>query len=84
MSPSRAATLQAGRQMLGLTLGELWIAYMRLGGNLAPDSINTYLRGGPEVADHDHDILAQALNEGFIDHDSDHPIAYADELPAHE
>ena len=81
MSPSRADTLQAGREMLGLSLGEVWIAYMRLGGNLPPYAINAYLQGGPEISDHDYNILAQALNEHFLDRENNHPIAYVEDLP---
>lgn len=81
MSSSRVDTLQAGREMLGLSLGELWIAYMRLGGNLPPYVINAYFQGGPEISDHDYDILAHALNEHFLDQESNHPIAYVEDLP---
>ena len=81
MNPSRAEALHAAQSMLGLSLQQLWIDYVRLGGNLPPDDIQAFLDGGPDLSDHDHDVIVQALNEHFIDNHQNHPLSYADELP---
>lgn len=80
MSPNRSEALQAARSMLGLSLQQLWLDYIRLGGSLPPADLNAFLDGGPDPGDHDHDIIVQALNEHFIDNHDDHPLSYADEL----
>ena len=81
MDLSRATALEAARDMLGLTLAQLWLDYLALGGNLPPAAIGAALSGRVGLGDHDHDLLVQALNEYFIDRAQNHPLAYADELP---
>jgi hypothetical protein len=49
---------------------------------MLPEDIQSFLRGERRIADHDHDVLVQALNERFLQGGDDHPLAYADELPA--
>lgn len=78
----RADALDGARRQLGLTVGQLWLECMRLGGNLSPDGLNTYLDGGPELTDYEHDVIAHALNERFSDRDGGRPLAYADQLDA--
>jgi hypothetical protein len=74
--------LEAARDVLELPLAELWLDYLSLGGSLAPATLRSALSGTVVLADHDHDVLVQALNERFGDRDQDHPLAYADELPS--
>lgn len=75
-----ASSLEAARSMLGLTVRELWVDYMRLGGNLSLPAITAALSGRGGLREHDHDVLVQALNEVFLDRGEDHPLSYADEL----
>ena len=84
MDRSHNGALEAARDMLGLTVAELWLAYFGLGGKLWPAAISAALSGDQELGNHDHDLLVQALNDHFIEHDEDHPLAYADELPPTE
>ena len=81
MQPSRAVALAAAQHMLGLSVAQLWLDYLGLGGNLPPAAIGAALAGAITLGDHDHDVLVQALNERFIDRAENHPLAYADELP---
>jgi hypothetical protein len=81
MELSRAAALEAARDVLGLSLPQLWLEYLGLGGNLPPAAIGAALQGRVGLGDHDHDVLVQVLNEHFIDRSLNHPLAYADELP---
>lgn len=82
MSPDRGTALEAARTMLGLSISRLWLDYVRLGGSLPPPLLQAFLAGELDIGDHDHDMVVQALNERFIDQDHNHPLAYADELPA--
>jgi hypothetical protein len=74
--------VQAAREMLSMSLLDLWVDYMGLGGSLLPADIQAFLQGDGRLGDHDHDVLVQALNERFTERGDDHPLAYADELAA--
>lgn len=65
--------------MLGLTLAELWLDYVGLGGSLPHSEIRAFMGGRRSISDYNHDLLAQALNEHFLESGSDHPLPYADE-----
>ena len=66
--------------MLGLSLMELWFDYVGMGGSLTPNELRTRLAGSGELDDRQHDFLAQALNERFLDRDENYPLAYVSEL----
>lgn len=68
--------------MLSLSVLDLWVDYVGLGGSLLPTEIEAFLLGDRRLGDHDHDVLVQALNERFLERGDDHPLAYADELAA--
>jgi hypothetical protein len=59
-----------------MTLNELWSAYISLGGSASPLEMETYVFGTTEPIRKQHDILAQALNERFMDLGLDHPTPY--------
>jgi hypothetical protein len=80
MNVRRAVAVETARTMLDLSLIELWIDYFALGGSRSPAHIQAFLTDEHPLADHDHDLLVQALNERFIDRGGDHPLDYADEL----
>jgi hypothetical protein len=69
--------LESARQEAMLTVDELWIRYLGLGGSSTVEELKTYLDGTVDPVPHEHDLLAQALNERFKEMDLDWPIAYA-------
>ena len=71
--------LEADRMQAGMSFQELWIAYLSLGGMAHPEAVRAYLRGRPAPSI-DYDVLAQAINERFIDLGDNHPVPYRDEL----
>ncbi len=71
--------LESARALAGMSVDELWLAYMALGGNAPPSVLRAYLRGADTGAV-GYDILAHAINERFVDQGSDHPVPYSDEL----
>ena len=77
---SSSDRLDAARAMLGLSVLELWFDYIGMGGRLLPQELRARLAGDGQLDGRDHDLLAQALNERFLDRDEDHPLAYVDEL----
>jgi len=73
--------LEQARQLLGLTVSDLWLRYFALGGMYTALEIDATLFGALHPNDHDHDMLAVALNECFAAAGGDHPIPYSgDEL----
>ena len=69
--------LDGYRQEAGLSHGELWLRYFELGGMSTGFDLEAFLYGVVEPSDHDHDVIAQALNERFTELGGDHPVPYA-------
>lgn len=61
----------------GLSDSDLWLRYFGLGGMGTPDQVRSYLRRGAVPSVHDHDVLAQALNERFSELGRNRPVRYA-------
>ncbi len=74
-------SLFEGLQRSGLTSGELWLRYFAVGGDAAQLEVEAYALGLLSPDDYQHNLIAQALNEYFLDCDEDHPVRYRD-LPA--
>ncbi len=75
-----AAVLRAGLAMSELDLQTMWVDYTALGGTMNPAELTQALRGERTVSDHEHDLLAQALNDDFTGRGQDHPVPYAEDL----
>jgi hypothetical protein len=69
--------LDAYRQEAELSYGELWLRYLELGGIRTATDVEAILRGALVPCDHDHDVIALALNERFAELGRDHPVPYA-------
>jgi hypothetical protein len=65
-----------------LDIEELWTAYFGLGGSMSMGELVDLLDGRRLVSDHEHDMVAQALNDYFTGKGQDHPVSYASELDA--
>jgi|SRR4051794_25113216 hypothetical protein len=72
--------LRAGMSLSDLDLEELWIAYVGLGGSMPHTALVELMNGQLLVSDHEHDVIAQALNDYFTSKGQDHPVAYSSEL----
>lgn len=70
--------LDVFRQELILTLEDLWVRYLGLGGAADIENFRRYLAGGPELGRGEHNTIAQALNERYLDAGADHPVPYLD------
>ncbi|SDT09521.1 hypothetical protein SAMN04488543_3020 [Friedmanniella luteola] len=64
------AALAAVYSRADLRLSELWLAYFALGGNAGQYEVEAYLTGMTELGDHEHNVLAHALNEELDDRGS--------------
>jgi hypothetical protein len=71
-------TLQAGREELDLSSEQLWIHCFALGADFTEQRLEGFLVDKPHPGRHDHNLIAQALNDRFIDRGQDHLVAYED------
>ena len=71
-----AARLDHGRVLAGLSVPDLWIRYIALGGGLSQDQVERVLDGSELPRPTDHDLLAVALNEHFTDLGLGRPLDY--------
>jgi len=68
-----------------LSHGELWMRYFELGGMSTGLELEAFLYGAMLPSPHNHDVIAHALNERFVELGRNHPVPYAeDEEPAEE
>lgn len=68
--------LDGYRREAGLSHEELWIRYFELGGMGTALQVEAYLYGALNPSGHDHDVLAHALNERFVELGGNHPVPY--------
>jgi hypothetical protein len=73
----RGDGLNLARVDAGLTLDELWLRYFALGGMSAGFEFEAHLYGALPTSVHDHDLIAHALNERFVELGGNHPVPYA-------
>ena len=69
-------TLDRARIDAGLSHGELWLRYFGLGGMSTGFQLEAFLYGALEPTEHDRDLIAQALNERFVELGGNHPVPY--------
>lgn len=67
------------RRDAGLTRGELWLRYFELGGMSSAFQMEAFLYGALTPSPHDHDVLAHALNERFVELGGNHPVPYVED-----
>ncbi len=75
-----ASALESARQHLGLSVSDLWFRCLGLGGLLSVAELTSALAGRRTLPPREFDIVAQALNERFMEDGADHPVPYADAL----
>ena len=77
-SPGPGFSLSDGWDLSGLTLTELWLGYLAVGGTASPARVAAYARGLLRPDSHQHNMIAQAINEHFYELGEDHPVSYQD------
>ncbi len=71
--------LDTFRQDAALSHGELWLRYFELGGMSTGLQLEAYCYGALEPSRHDHDVIAHALNERFVELGGNHPVPYIED-----
>ena len=77
MMPVAGLTLQDGMTRSDMTFEELWLRQISVGGQAAELEIEAYVLGLLQVDSYQHDVIAQALNEHFVERGEDHPVGYS-------
>ncbi|MDP9075583.1 MAG: hypothetical protein M3N98_15725 [Actinomycetota bacterium] len=73
---AHGASLDAFRLQLVLDRAGLWVEYFALGGDASPDAFDRYLSGEGLLGIAQHNIIAVALNEQFMDRGLNNPVPY--------
>jgi hypothetical protein len=72
--------LEAGRQLADLSVPDLWLRCCAIGGDLTPGQLQQVLDGAAFPSPAEYDVVAQALNDTFLERGDDHPVPYAEDL----
>ncbi|MFC4947987.1 3-keto-5-aminohexanoate cleavage protein [Pseudonocardia sp. GCM10023141] len=78
----RSSVLRAGFAQSKLTVESLWLRYVGVGGAMPFERLHAALHAH-DLPELEHDLIAQALNEYFLERGTPHPVAYADEVDDH-
>lgn len=62
----------------GMTYQELWLRQVSVGGIAGDLEVEAYVLGLLTPDRHQHDVLAQAINEYFLERGEDHPVSYSE------
>ncbi len=73
-----ADVLDQYRQWAGLSQAELWLRYCEVGGMRTALEVEAFVFGTLVPSAHDHDLLAQALNDRFVELGGNHPVPYSE------
>lgn len=76
----RSEILESARKRLSLSIVDLWIAYLAIGGHASFDGVESFLDGSVHPNGPEYDLLAQALNDEFIGRHLDNVVPYFHEL----
>ena len=68
--------LGEGLRLAALSIGQLWWAYVAIGGTASPTDLAGFMSGEVVPDALQYDLVAQALNERLGDLGLDHPIPY--------
>lgn len=76
MNERQAEPFDQFRRDAELSHGELWLRYFELGGMSTALQVEAYVYGALIPSPHEHDLLAHALNERFVEQRGNHPVPY--------
>lgn len=74
--------LSAARDHLGMSQVQLWTDYIGLGGIGTFDQVTEFLDGSTAPGHFDYDLLAQVMNDAFIERDESDSVPYFEKLRA--
>jgi hypothetical protein len=75
-------SLADGMRLSGMSYSELWLRHISVSGTLSEMELEAYVLGLLVPDDYQHNLIAQALNEYFIELGQDLPVGYRDTAAA--
>lgn len=73
---SSGLSLTDGFDLSGMTSDQVYVRYIAVGGVEDPLLVEAHLLGLIDPGSYEHDVVAQALNEHFIELGQDHVVGY--------
>jgi hypothetical protein len=80
MTNASADAIRLGMQDASWNANDLWIAAVSIGGALTYHDVESIAMGERPASPAEHDLLAAALNDYFVDAGANHPVLYWREL----
>jgi hypothetical protein len=68
--------IREGLDLSGMSFYELWLRQISVGGTASAEEVEAYVLGLLRLDPYQHDLIAQAINEHFIELGQDHPVQY--------
>jgi len=81
-STESGMSLQDGMQLSGMSFPELWLRQIAISGTIGELELEAYVLGLLMPDNYQHNLIAQAINEHFIELGQDHPVGYRDTATA--
>jgi hypothetical protein len=79
MTPDRdRLSLHAGMSASGMDYHELWLRHLAVSGDATEFELEAYLLGLLRPDPFQYNLIAQAINEHFVDQGQNHPVGYWD------
>jgi hypothetical protein len=72
-------SLRDGLAAAGMSYRDLWLGQIAIGGHASEMEVEAYVNGLLTPEPHQYNLLAQAINENFIDAGGDHPVGYVED-----
>jgi hypothetical protein len=73
---ARASQLQRAQRFLDVSMADLWLDYVSMGGNADVDLLQEMMDGAVEMSRIDHDRVGVVLNERFANEGLGQPVSY--------
>jgi hypothetical protein len=81
-STDSGMSLQDGMRLSGMSFPELWLRQISVSGTIGELELEAYVLGLLIPDDYQHNLIAQAINEYFLELGQDHPVGYRDTATA--
>jgi hypothetical protein len=72
-------SLYDGLDRSGMSYEQVWLDQVSLRGTTGVVEVEAYILGLLRPDAYRHNLIAQAINERFLDMGGDHPVAYLDQ-----
>jgi hypothetical protein len=69
-------SLHEGMRATDMNYQQLWLNYVGVSGSAGPREVEAYVLGLLTPDAYEHDLIAQAVNEWYIDRGQNHPVGY--------